>query len=101
MISAAAAGEGELTRALRHHCYPLPPSPIQDKWGHLGVLQADGEVAGFHPHVRPITSIVVHPRDPAKVLTCSYDGTARMMDVDAGRFTEVTHPCHYHAPPPT
>lgn len=64
-----------------------------DKWGHLGVLQADGEVAGFHPHVRPITSIVVHPRDPAKVLTCSYDGTARMMDVDAGRFTEVVTDC--------
>lgn len=35
---------------------------------------------------------MVHPRDPTKVLTCSYDGTARMMDVNAAQFTEVSPP---------
>ncbi|KAJ1912900.1 hypothetical protein IWQ60_009450 [Tieghemiomyces parasiticus] len=51
------------------------------------------EVFNFKPHTRTISQIMFHRTDPAKLLTASYDGSIRMLDLhhshDDEGFTEV------------
>ncbi|KAI5080996.1 hypothetical protein GOP47_0004179 [Adiantum capillus-veneris] len=65
-----------------------------DKGGHLGFWDVewdddDGDGDGVHlyqPHTSPISGIAVQPCSASKVLTCSYDGTVKRLDVDTSMF---------------
>ncbi|KAI2662673.1 WD repeat-containing protein 76 [Labeo rohita] len=64
-----------------------------DKSGHLGLWKPDAKwgddgVIYFEPHSRPITSMAFTSH-PCNLITISYDGSARSMDVEKAVFDEV------------
>ncbi|KAH7420491.1 hypothetical protein KP509_13G010000 [Ceratopteris richardii] len=63
-----------------------------DKFGHLGFWEVesrdeDGDgVNIFQPHSAPVSGVAVQPPGATKVLTCSYDGTVKRLDVEISMF---------------
>ncbi|KAJ3213377.1 WD repeat-containing protein 76 [Dinochytrium kinnereticum] len=50
-------------------------------------------VVSFKPHARPVSKIMYRPGDPNRILTSSYDGSIRCMEINAQMFDEVyVHP---------
>ena len=83
----------------------LPLCCAGDRSGHLGfiniehlmsskTLKRESEtVHGFHPHVRAITSCLFSPTNSNQLLTTSYDGSVRIMDIEKQQFLEAfVHP---------
>lgn len=77
---------------------------VGDKWGRLGIWETDeadedAATTVFKPHARPIPAIVHCPGEPNRIMTCSYDGSVRTMDVTAEAFPETfasdDHLFHY------
>lgn len=67
---------------------------VGDKWGRLGFwrpheAEEENQVVAFEPHARPIPAIAHVAGSPARVVTCSYDGSVRSLDVEKGVFDEV------------
>ncbi|KAH7331891.1 hypothetical protein KP509_20G055700, partial [Ceratopteris richardii] len=73
-----------------------------DKFGHLGFWEVesrdeDGDgVNIFQPHSAPVSGVAVQPPGATKVLTCSYDGTVKRLDVEISMFDLITN-CAYVA----
>lgn len=85
-----------------------------DKAGHLGILDASQERADrkgnadnddddggddpdpimttLKPHTRSISSILVHPANPARVYTASYDSSVRELDLEKKTSAEAYAP---------
>lgn len=83
-----------------------------DKLGHLGVLDASQEkltsrvkneddedtddpdpaITAFKPHVRTISSMLIHPLKPTHLYTSSYDSSVREMDLEKFTSTEKYSP---------
>ncbi|KAG1942089.1 WD repeat-containing protein [Pimephales promelas] len=66
-----------------------------DKFGHLGLWKPDAKwgndgVLCFEPHSRAITSMAFSSQ-PSNLITVSYDGFARSMDLEKAMFDEVYH----------
>nr|XP_021333253.1 WD repeat-containing protein 76 isoform X1 [Danio rerio] len=64
-----------------------------DKYGHLGLWRPDAEwgddgVVCFEPHSRAITALAFTSQ-PCNLITASYDGSARSMDLEKAVFDEV------------
>ncbi|MCO5604038.1 hypothetical protein L7F22_058195 [Adiantum nelumboides] len=63
-----------------------------DKSGHLGFWDVewddeDGDgVHLYRSHTAPVSGIAVQPYSASKVLTCSYDGTVKRLDVETSMF---------------
>ncbi|KAH9296959.1 hypothetical protein KI387_028641, partial [Taxus chinensis] len=72
-----------------------------DKEGHLSLWDADcGEEEGdglhiYRPHSSPISGIAVEPYSLTKVLSCSYDGFIRCMDIEKEAF-DLVYNTDYH-----
>lgn len=69
-----------------------------DKRGNLALWRADAAsdndatnavVAMYRPHTSPVTQLYFAPRDSAKLLSASYDGSVREFDLAAAAFTEL------------
>ncbi|XP_061524146.1 WD repeat-containing protein 76 isoform X5 [Phycodurus eques] len=65
----------------------LPPQFLQlcmevGNWGDHGVLL-------FEPHTRPVCCLAFSRSHPAQLLSLSYDGSLRCMDVEKGAFDDV------------
>eukprot|EP00897_Mesotaenium_endlicherianum_P009721 jgi/Mesen1/8778/ME000524S08064 len=69
-----------------------------DKEGQVGLWDVDAESNGpgggdgvfaFQPHTRPVSGLAVPWQDCTKVYSASYDGTVRVLDVEAASFAEV------------
>ncbi|XP_022099517.1 WD repeat-containing protein 76-like isoform X2 [Acanthaster planci] len=65
-----------------------------DKWGRVGVwdvesAEGDDGVYLFEPHSRPVSCLQFAPKSPAKLFSCSYDGTLRCGDFEKGIFDEI------------
>eukprot|EP00249_Psilotum_nudum_P001386 c13852_g1_i2 orf=264-1799(+) len=65
---------------------------VGDRVGNLGLwdvecekLEGDG-VHIYRPHAAPVTGMAIAPYNGSKVLSCSYDGTVRHMDIESVRF---------------
>lgn len=54
-------------------------------WGDDGVLL-------FAPHTRPVSCLAFSRTNPAHLLSLSYDGSLRCMDVDKAVFDDVRTP---------
>ena len=54
-------------------------------------MPGDDGVLCFEPHSRPIPHIEFHPENSGKLVSCSYDGTVRCMDIAKHVFDEVRH----------
>lgn len=61
--------------------------------GHLGLWDVDckddSEADGVHiyrPHRSPLAGISVAPFSASKIVTCSYDGTIRQLDIESSKF---------------
>ncbi|XP_061671177.1 WD repeat-containing protein 76 isoform X2 [Syngnathoides biaculeatus] len=55
---------------------------VDDDWGDDGVLM-------FEPHSRPVPCLAFSRTDPAQLLSLSYDGSLRCIDVEKGAFDDV------------
>jgi WD40 repeat protein len=67
---------------------------VGDKFGHLGFLDITSSlnrdthvVHTLHPHETNISG--VQYVDNVKLMTCSYDGNVKLLDVNTQQFTEV------------
>ncbi|KAJ7533240.1 hypothetical protein O6H91_13G039200 [Diphasiastrum complanatum] len=65
-----------------------------DKSGHIGLWDADCELEGdgvhiYRPHTSPVSAIVSHVYDITKLISCSYDGYARVLDMGKSVFNVV------------
>ncbi|KAI4872976.1 hypothetical protein NFI96_023663, partial [Prochilodus magdalenae] len=78
-----------------HPCISSLLLAAGDKSGHLGLWNMGGDwgddgVLLFKPHSRPI-SCLAFSSQPSNLLSVSYDGTARSMDLEKAVFEEVYH----------
>lgn len=65
-----------------------------DKWGHVGLWSLDADwgndgVLLFEPHSRPVVCMAFSPTQPSQLLSLSYDGSLRCMDVHTATFLDV------------
>lgn len=77
-----------------HPCSSTVLMAAGDKFGRLGLWSLDGDwgddgVLLFEPHSRPITCMAFSPAKPTDLLSTSYDGSMRLMDVEKAVFDEV------------
>lgn len=101
--------------------HPEPSKAIVfagDKMGNLGIFDAsqtpeqtkieddedeeepDPQITTFKVHTRTITSFQVSPKNPAHILTSSYDSSIRQMDLTSGIATELYGPADDEADEP-
>lgn len=71
--------------------------------GNLGLWAVDADDNGdddgvyqFKPHTGSIPRLEFDALDGNKVVSTSYDGTVRRMDVEKGAFEQVSHPISHH-----
>ncbi|PIK47014.1 putative WD repeat-containing protein 76 [Apostichopus japonicus] len=94
--------ERRVAKVVPHRIFSVGFHPLSDrtivaagdKWGSLGFWDLDSSegddgVFLFSPHTRPINCLSFSPSQPAKVFTCSYDGTVRCGDFEKGIFDEI------------
>ncbi|XP_019722278.1 WD repeat-containing protein 76 [Hippocampus comes] len=65
-----------------------------DKYGKVGIWSVGGDwgddgVLLFEPHTRPVGCLAFSKAHPAQLLSLSYDGSLRCMDVEKGAFDDV------------
>ncbi|XP_054626423.1 WD repeat-containing protein 76 isoform X2 [Dunckerocampus dactyliophorus] len=65
-----------------------------DKWGKVGLWSLGGDwgddgVLLFEPHTRPVGCLAFSRAHPAQLLSLSYDGSMRCMDMEKTVFDEV------------
>ncbi|XP_072320731.1 WD repeat-containing protein 76 [Eucyclogobius newberryi] len=65
-----------------------------DKWGRVGLWSLTGAwgddgVLLFEPHSRPVTCMAFSSANPTHLLSTSYDGSMRHMDVEKAVFDDV------------
>uniref|UniRef100_A0A3Q2Z5U3 WD repeat-containing protein 76 n=1 Tax=Hippocampus comes TaxID=109280 RepID=A0A3Q2Z5U3_HIPCM len=64
-----------------------------DKYGKVGIWSGgdwgDDGVLLFEPHTRPVGCLAFSKAHPAQLLSLSYDGSLRCMDVEKGAFDDV------------
>ncbi|KAM9765041.1 WD repeat-containing protein 76 isoform 2-T2 [Menidia menidia] len=65
-----------------------------DKWGKVGLWNlgadwGDDGVLLFEPHTRPVSCMAFSRAQPTQLLTLSYDGSLRCMDVEKAVFDDV------------
>ncbi|CAN9506717.1 unnamed protein product [Ophioblennius macclurei] len=65
-----------------------------DKWGQVGLWNLGGDwgddgVLLFEPHTRPVGCMAFSPAHPSQLLSLSYDGSLRCMDVQKAVFDHV------------
>lgn len=77
-----------------HPCSSTVLMAAGDKWGRVGLWSlssawGDDGVLLFEPHSRPVPCMAFSSANPADLLSGSYDGTLRRMDVEKAVFDEV------------
>ncbi|XP_070765726.1 WD repeat-containing protein 76 [Enoplosus armatus] len=65
-----------------------------DKWGKVGLWNLGGDwdcdgVLLFEPHTRPVACMAFSTAHPTQLLSLSYDGSLRCMDVEKAVFDDV------------
>ncbi|XP_066503991.1 WD repeat-containing protein 76 isoform X2 [Hoplias malabaricus] len=85
--------KGRIFSAAFHPCSSSLLMAAGDKYGHLGLWNLGGEwgddgVLDFEPHVRPI-SYMAFSSQTSNLISVSYDGSARCMDLEKAVFEEV------------
>ena len=58
--------------------------------GKNGASEEDGGVFQFKPHTGSVARLTFDPLDGNKLVSTSYDGTVRRMDVEKGAFDEAS-----------
>ncbi|CAN0214617.1 unnamed protein product, partial [Discosporangium mesarthrocarpum] len=95
--------EDGVCKVVKERAYSLAWHPSSDKLllaagdkvGHVGIWTLDSSDEGedgvflFKPHTRSVPRLEFDPADGHKLLSTSYDGTVRRMDVEAGAFEQV------------
>jgi len=64
-----------------------------DKWGYLGIwapLQEDENCLTLQPHIRAISKIFCHTSLNDQIITCSYDGTVRMLSLNHSKYETIS-----------
>lgn len=59
---------------------------VGDRYGHVGISWGNTgkeNQAVFHPHVRPVSDLMIGANNDNQILTCSYDGQLRNLDLHA------------------
>ncbi|XP_061600810.1 WD repeat-containing protein 76 [Cololabis saira] len=77
-----------------HPCSSSLLMAAGDKWGRLGLLKVgsdwgDDGVLLFEPHTRPVACMAFSRADPTQLLSLSYDGSMRCMDIEKAVFDDV------------
>ncbi|KAF3832415.1 hypothetical protein F7725_026080 [Dissostichus mawsoni] len=77
-----------------HPCASSLLMATGDMGGHLGLWKlggdwGDGGVLLFRPHTRPVSCLAFSRAQPTHLLSLSYDGSLRCMDVEKAVFDEV------------
>ncbi|XP_034535917.1 WD repeat-containing protein 76 isoform X2 [Notolabrus celidotus] len=77
-----------------HPCSSSLLMATGDKWGKVGLWKLGGDwgddgVLLFEPHTRPVGCMAFSPAHPTDLLSLSYDGTLRCMDVEKAVFNDV------------
>lgn len=90
--------------------HPTESKPLVfagDKVGNLGILDAsqsppdsgdddaddpDPVITTVKPHARTISAMYIHPSDPSKLFTASYDSSIRALDLEKSVSTEAYAP---------
>lgn len=77
-----------------HPCTSSLLMAAGDKWGQVGLWNlcgtwGDDGVLLFKVHTRPVTCMAFSKANPAHLLSVSYDGSMRSMDVEKAVFTDV------------
>ncbi|KAK1891815.1 WD repeat-containing protein 76 [Dissostichus eleginoides] len=77
-----------------HPCTSSLLMATGDMGGHLGLWKlggdwGDGGVLLFRPHTRPVSCLAFSRARPTHLLSLSYDGSLRCMDVEKAVFDEV------------
>ncbi|CAM9549603.1 unnamed protein product, partial [Choristocarpus tenellus] len=97
-------GEKDVCKVVRERAYGIAWHPsseklllaVGDKVGNLGLWSVDSDdgdgddgVFQFKPHTSSIPHLEFDPIDAHKLISTSYDGTVRRMDVEVGAFEQV------------
>ncbi|XP_060896560.1 WD repeat-containing protein 76 [Labrus mixtus] len=77
-----------------HPCSSSLLMATGDKWGKVGLWKLGGEwgsdgVLLFEPHTRPVVCMAFSAAHPTHLLSLSYDGSLRCMDVEKACFDDV------------
>ncbi|XP_069029826.1 WD repeat-containing protein 76 [Embiotoca jacksoni] len=77
-----------------HPCSSSLLMAAGDKWGKVGLWKLGAEwgddgVLLFEPHTRPVGCIAFSSARPSQLLSLSYDGSLRCMDVEKAVFDDV------------
>jgi WD40 repeat protein len=93
----------DIVKAVEERIYAIAFHPRRDrvvvacgdKRGNLALWNADAPdsdesvVAMYRPHTLPTTQLHFQPGDATKLLSASFDGTVRQLDLHAAQFTEL------------
>ncbi|XP_073319967.1 WD repeat-containing protein 76 [Pagrus major] len=77
-----------------HPCTSSLLMAAGDKWGKVGLWKMGGDwdddgVLLFEPHTRPVGCMAFSKANPTHLLSLSYDGSLRCMDVEKAVFDDV------------
>ncbi|XP_041645055.1 WD repeat-containing protein 76 isoform X2 [Cheilinus undulatus] len=77
-----------------HPCSSSLLMATGDKWGKVGLWNLDGDwgddgVLLFEPHTRPVGCMAFSTAVPTQLLSLSYDGSLRCMDIEKAVFDDV------------
>ncbi|XP_030614386.1 WD repeat-containing protein 76 isoform X2 [Archocentrus centrarchus] len=77
-----------------HPCTSSLLMAAGDKWGKVGLWKLGGDwgddgVLLFEPHTRPVSCMAFSTSHPTQLLSLSYDGSLRCMDVEKAVFDDV------------
>ncbi|CAJ1049007.1 WD repeat-containing protein 76 isoform X1 [Xyrichtys novacula] len=77
-----------------HPCSSSLVMATGDKWGKVGLWKLGGDwgddgVLLFQPHTRPVGCMAFSKARPTQLLSLSYDGSLRCMDVEKAVFDDV------------
>uniref|UniRef100_G3PVS7 WD repeat-containing protein 76 n=1 Tax=Gasterosteus aculeatus aculeatus TaxID=481459 RepID=G3PVS7_GASAC len=86
--------KGHIYSASFHPCTSSLLVAAGDKLGNVGLWKLGGEgvddgVLLFEPHTRPVSCMAFSRAHPTQLLSCSYDGSLRCMDVEKAVFHDV------------
>uniref|UniRef100_UPI003AAC8106 WD repeat-containing protein 76 n=1 Tax=Centroberyx gerrardi TaxID=166262 RepID=UPI003AAC8106 len=86
--------KGRIFSAAFHPCTSSLLIATGDMWGHVGLWNLDGGwgddgVLLFEPHTRPVSCMAFSRTHPTHLLSLSYDGSLRCMDVEKALFDDV------------
>uniref|UniRef100_A0A672JSN5 WD repeat-containing protein 76 n=1 Tax=Salarias fasciatus TaxID=181472 RepID=A0A672JSN5_SALFA len=94
--------EAQVAKVVKHRIFSAAFHPCTssllvaagDKWGQIGLWNLGGDwgddgVLLFEPHTRPVTCMAFSVAQPSQLLSLSYDGSLRCMDVQKSVFDDV------------